>query len=511
MASKPKFPVQQKPVRHEIASAARDIFWPATSGLLRPRDDVLLTRGGGKGLWIYDEIERDPHAFSVLDKRRKSVIARAWELTPGGTGLAERKACDLVERVLRGDFGLKFDRACYELLDALLKGFAVGEVIWDMRDGVMVPLEILPRDQRRFVFTEDAKLRLLTWHSPLMGEELPERKFIVHRFGSNKGDPYGLGLGQKLFWPVYFKRQSIVFWLVVNEKYGTPTVKGTYSTGMPDEEKDKLLDLLGNIGQKGALIVPEGTVVDLLESSRASSINSHEQLCRFMDEQISEAVLGETLTTNIQGGGSRAASQTHNDVREEGADFDADMLCETLNDTLIRWIVEANTPGVTPPTVWRPRPKREEEEARTQQEQIKARQMAVDHVNAMRASGFEPKDAETDIIVQAQGQWTWTGLPNVPAPGTGPEFSQADPLAHPLARDSADDLASQLEQAAAPAMDTLIGEIERLVAESASLGEVAERLVLLYPKLDASDLGRAMANALTVAELTGRAEIMDGS
>lgn len=478
-------------------------------GLLRPRDDVLLARGGGKGLWIYDEIERDPHVFSVLDKRRKSVVARAWELIPGGPGRAERKAMELVERVLKGDFGLKFDRACHELLDALLKGFSVGEVLWDVRDGMMVPVDILPRDQRRFVFTEGG-MRLLTWQQPLMGEALPERKFIVHRFGSNKGDPYGLGLGQKLFWPVYFKRQSIVFWLMLNEKYGSPTVKGTYPAGMLDEEQQKLLETIGNIGQKGALVVPEGTVVDLLESSRASTVNSHEQLCRFMDEQISEAVLGETLTTNIQGGGSRAASQTHNDVREEGADFDADMLCETLNDTLIRWTVEVNFPGVTPPTVWRPRPKREEEEARTRQEQIRARQMAVDFSNSMRAGGFEPKDPQADILEMAEGKWTWSP-PRVGSPPfgstTGAEFAAPDPLP----RDSADDLAAQLERVAAPAMDELIGEIERMVASSATLDEVAERLVRLYPTLNAGALGHAMAAAMTVAELTGRAEMMDGN
>ncbi|MBF0094382.1 MAG: DUF935 family protein [Alphaproteobacteria bacterium] len=492
------------PLRQEIASAHRDIFWPSTMGLLRPRDDVLLARGGGKGLWIYDEIERDPHVFSVLDKRRKSVVARAWEVIPGGPGRAERKATELVERVLKGDFGLKFDRACYELLDALLKGFAVGEVIWDMRDGRMVPVNILPRDQRRFVFTEEDGLRLLTMQNPLLGEKLPERKFIVHRFGSNKGDPYGLGLGQKLFWPVYFKRQSIVFWLMLNEKYGSPTVKGTYPTGMLDEEQQKLLETIGNIGQKGALIVPEGTVVELLESARSSTVNSHELLCRFMDEQISVAVLGETLTTNIQGGGSRAASQTHNDVREEGADFDADMLCETLNDTLIRWIVEANFPGVTPPTVWRPRPRREEEEAITQQEQIKARQMAVDFCTSMRTAGFAPEDVSADIIAQTHGKWTWSGG-GVPAEFSAPPLNQ-----NSVHHDSADELAAQLDQVAAPAMDALIGQIERIVAESASLDEVAERLVRLYPTLDATALGKAMAAALTVAELTGRAEIVDG-
>ena len=63
-------------IKQEIATVTRDILQPIFMGLLANQDDTLLTRGGGKGLKIYDDIERDCHAFAVLQKRKMAVIAR---------------------------------------------------------------------------------------------------------------------------------------------------------------------------------------------------------------------------------------------------------------------------------------------------------------------------------------------------------------------------------------------------------------------------------------------------
>lgn len=58
--------------RSLIANASNDITIPYFSGVLQHADDTLIQQGGGKGLAIYDEIERDTHAFSMLQKRRKA-------------------------------------------------------------------------------------------------------------------------------------------------------------------------------------------------------------------------------------------------------------------------------------------------------------------------------------------------------------------------------------------------------------------------------------------------------
>jgi phage gp29-like protein len=128
---------------------------------------------------------------------------------------------------------------------------------------------------------------------------------------------------------------------------------GEYPNGTSKADQDKLLASLSTIASEAGIIVPQGMVVKLLEAARSGSIDTYEQLARYMDEQISECVLGETLSTNIGSSGSLAAAKTHNEVRLELAKGDSDLLSDTLNETLIRWIVELNLPGANPPKLWR--------------------------------------------------------------------------------------------------------------------------------------------------------------
>lgn len=500
------------PIRREIASARRDITMPLWGGLLRPQDDVLLSRGGTLGLKVYEDIERDPWAFDKLQKRKLAATARPWVVEPGGKRAIDRKAAAWLDGKLKT---WAFDKWWFDLSDAVLKGFAVGEVMWAVdAAGLVVPAALLSRDQRRFVFDEDRRLRLLTWADMVTGEELPERKFIIHQCGGKAGDPYGKGLGHQLFWPVFFKRQGIAFWMVFCEKFGSPTVKGTYPQEMLDEDQQKLLNTLTNIAQESAVIVPEGTVVDLLEAARSGTVNTYDQLCRFMDEQIAVAVVGQTLTSSQGSSGSRALGEVHAEVQAEIIDADCDLLARTLNDTLFLWLTEYNFPGAAPPQVWRPRPTREEDEAKVKQARIDARDKARSFVTAMRNDGWEPEDPQAGLEEQAEGAWTYVGKPAPdPAKPEPPAFADP-PVPAPVTRDAMDDLADQLDAVAAPAMDALIDRLRRLVdqveAEGGTLQDVADRLAALYPQMDAAALGQAMAQAMTVAALQGRLGVLDG-
>lgn len=336
-------------LKQEIASVERDINYAIYGGVLENPDKVLQKRGSGKGLKLYDEIEEDAHAYAVLQKRKLAVIARPWEVKAASEKRIDKKAADVVKAQLEN----KLDQLTLDLLDSTLKGFSVVESMWSDSGSEIFPAEFKARDQRRFVFDSDYKLRLLTPQNMVTGEPVPERKFIRHTFGSKDGNPFGKGLGSKLYFPVWFKRQGISFWLVFCDKFGMPTVVGKYGQNATSADQKKLLDALRAIAQDAGVIIPEGMDIALLEASRSSTSDLYEKLVRYMDEQISEAVLSETLTTNIGAIGSKAASETHNGVRLEITKADADLLSATLNNTLCRWITELNVPGASPPTIWR--------------------------------------------------------------------------------------------------------------------------------------------------------------
>jgi phage gp29-like protein len=282
-------------------------------------------------------------------------VAREWVVNEADESPEADAAAELVRRHISK---LSFDRATKGFLDAVNKGFAVGEVMWavDEDDGSIRPAEIRFRKQQRFTFTigEDGyELRLLTTADPFKGEALPERKFIRFTFDERYENPYGFGLGNSLFWPVFFKRKGITFWLVFCDKYGTPTTIGKYPTSATPDERRILREALEAIANDSGVTVPQGMEVSLLEAAR-SGIDTYEKLVRYMDEQISEVVLGETGTTNQSGtGGSNARDRVGNEVRLETAKSDADALCEVLNNTLVKWIIDLNMPGAPYPKLWR--------------------------------------------------------------------------------------------------------------------------------------------------------------
>ncbi len=476
-----------KDLFQEIATIERDVIRPVYGGLLRPDDDTLMSRGQGKGLRIYDDLERDCHAYAVLQKRKMAVVSREWGIEPATESPADKRAAEIVEGQLRA---LPLDRICLGLLDSVLKGYAVAEVMWEIREGEIAVADIRAREQRRFVFGEGGELRLLTPEDMNLGVPVPDRKFIVQSFGAKDGNPYGLGLGTRLFWPVFFKRQGITFWLTFADKFGNPTAVGKYPVGASPDEQKKLLASLQALAHDVGIIMPEGMMVELLEAQRSGSINTHESLARYMDEQMSEAVLGETLTTNIGKTGSYAASETHNEVREELVKADADLQSDVLNASLVTWITELNVPGARPPRFWRDFEEPEDLKATAERDRL------------VYDMGFEPSE---EYIREKFGEG-WTKKPKTEGwtPAEPPAFAE------PVARDAVDGLAEQTDAVAAPSMDQLIDAVRDLLASATSLEEIPERLLQLYPSLATDDLARTLGQAMVAAELTGRTEADGG-
>ena len=89
------------------------------------------------------------------------------------------------------------------------------------------------------------------------------------------------------------------------------------------------------IGADAAGIIPDGTTIDFITTEKSGSIDLYERFARYCDEQISKAILGQTLTSD-SGGGSYAQSKTHNDVRHDLTIADCKALASTLRRDLIR-------------------------------------------------------------------------------------------------------------------------------------------------------------------------------
>ncbi|MCB6182324.1 DUF935 domain-containing protein [Leeia sp. TBRC 13508] len=458
---------------------------------MRPQDDTLATRGGGKGLKIYDEIERDCHAFSVLQKRKLALIARPIIVEAASPSRLDKKARDLVEAQLNS---IGFDRLCQHLMDAVLKGYAAAEIIWELRGSEVWVSKFKAKDARRFAFGDNEEVRLLTRSNMWPGEEVPPGKFIVHRYGAKDGNPYGLGMGSRLFWPVFFKRQGIQFWLTFADKFGSPTALGKYPQGTPEDQQQELLDALERISHDAGVAIPEGMELTLLEAARSGSINTYESLCRYMDEEMSKAVLGETLSTSVQGG-SYAAARTHNEVRLELVQADADLLTDTLTEQLVSWIVAFNVPGANLPRVYRDCSVPEDLQQR------------ADRDEKLGKVGYRPTLAS---VQQVYGE----GYEEIPKPApAGKTQGLAAPVANDFAEHDATEFADQqlIDLLATPdpaELGKYMAEVMKPVFTAIKAGkdetELLGLLAEVYPKMNGDALEAELGRILFIANLVGR-------
>ncbi len=343
------------PVSAEVASARRDVdIFRGWLGLRENPDRVLRAESRGRGVRVYEDLERDDQVFSALQSRRLAVTGREWEVLPASEHPEDREAARFVRTVLAAT---NFDQACHELLQGLLTGYKLSEIMWESSEGQVWIREFRGRDSHRFRFDWDDRPRLLTAENPIEGEALPERKFQEYRYGASSHNPYGLGLGYRLYWPVWFKKNAVKFWMVFAEKFGSPTAVGKYAPTASDADRDRLLTALDAIQQETGVVIPQDMSIELLEAARSSSVDTYVDLCEFMNRSIVKVILGQTLTTEPSSTGSYALGKVHDQVRLDIVKADADGLCESLNRQVVRWLCDFNFPPASLnrgyPKVWR--------------------------------------------------------------------------------------------------------------------------------------------------------------
>ncbi|MCA3359197.1 MAG: DUF935 family protein [Roseomonas sp.] len=482
-------------LRNEVATFERDITAQYYAFTMATRDDIILTRGGSKGLGIYQDLARDGHAGAVLRKRRNAVVAREWKVEPGGEAPADLLAAELVNAALKR---IRFDRACRGLLTAVLTGISVAEIMWEAaelevngtRRTWIVPGDIRVRNPRRFAFDRDGRLRLLTREARTQGIAVPDRKFIVVRYWAEENeDAYGRGLGHDLFWPVFFKRNGVALWNALIEKHGQPFVYAEYPQGTSDGDVDRLVTMIQGIARGAGVAVPSGTLIKMLEVSKSGTADLHKELVQTMNAEISKIVLGETLTTEMGQNGARAASETHNDVRTELADADADMLSEELNESLLRWIVDLNLPGAAMPSVWRKAP----------EEPDLLADATLDE--KLFAIGYVPSE---DLVRERYGEGYQRIAGGRPSAAPPPAFAEGDdPATIPEA------LAEQLARRGGPAQAAMLAAIRAEVSAAVDFADLETRLLRLSAAMPVGRLVEELTPALIVGHLAGRADARD--
>lgn len=541
MANKPQLldqwgnPVQRAILKQEIAAPTlTGVRSPITGypgdGLTPARLAAILRAADTGDVLRYLELaetieERDLHYLGVLGTRRRSVSQIEITVKPADDSASAEEDASMIRDWLERD---ELRQEIFDILDAIGKGYGFTEIIWDSSMGQWQPERLEQRDQRWFRF-ERHNLSV-----PLMLDEngqedtLPGFKFIYARMQAKSGLPIRSGVARAALWAYLFKKFTERDWAIFTQTYGQPLRVGKYQPGASDEDKDTLFRAVANIAGDCAAIIPESMLIEFVESNNVGSSTDHyERRADWYDKQVSKLVLGQTATTDSVTGGLGSGKE-HREVQEDIEQADCGQLAALLNRQLIRpWIELMRGPQERYPRLIIARPDEEDVAAWTNAAMPWVQQgLRVDTAAVYAKLGLEKPDGAPDFLGGRPADGDGAGANGAqPAqraplnthliPESGSDGSVATEQAQSAGSgadamgDPAALIAARLADEAAPGMGAMLERIEAMFEAAGSLDELREMMLAAYPDLDNRTLVDLMAQALTAADLGGRAMAED--
>lgn len=301
---------------------------------------------------LFEEMEeKDAHLAAILQSRKLAVLSLDYEVLPYAKTPEDEDIARFVGEALYNLSDL--EGALLDLLDAIGKGFALCEVMWEVAGGQARVTELRWIPQKKVTFVQDLKPRLLTPEAPWQGVEPPPWKVIYHRYKARSGHPSRAGVLRVVGWMYLLKNYALKDWAAFNEVFGMPLRLGKYEATATPADKEALIRAIRNLGADAAGVISKATEIEFVEAaSRAGSLNPYQQMADFCNREMSKAVLGQTLTTDTAGAtGTYAAARVHAQVRRDLVEADSQALAATLREQLLRPLVGFNF-GWDKPLPW---------------------------------------------------------------------------------------------------------------------------------------------------------------
>lgn len=290
--------------------------------------DALLT--------LAEEMEeRDPHYASVLQTRKLAVLGLERQLAWATGDEDDPRADEIQEACGKLIDAPEFEDLLAGLLDGIAKPYAVVETLWNTRVRPWRPLCYEWRDPRWFQYDRETarELRLKEAGHP-DGKPLPAYTFSIHSSGRKSGIGARGGLARLVAFSFVCKLYGLKDWLAYAEIFGIPLRLGKYGAEASPEDVDVLKRAVFGLGSDAAAVIPQSMLIEFpTAGGGATGADLFERLVKWIDSQVSKAVLGQTMTTDD--GSSRAQATVHNEVRLDLVKADARGIGATVTRDLL--------------------------------------------------------------------------------------------------------------------------------------------------------------------------------
>ncbi len=282
--------------------------------------------------------ERDLHYRSVLGSRKNAISSLVNLIQPASDDEKDKEiADDVYNTIVRNP---AFDNLVSDLLDAIGKGYSVCEINWELSSSKWYPKSYTWKDPRWFKYDDETGRQLMLLEG---AEAIPLKpyKFIIHEPHLKSGLQLRSGLALPCSFYHLIKSYDVSSWSAFAEVFGYPLRIGKYGRNSSKRDREVLKSAIRNIGRDVGAIIPENMAIEIINAAKnTGNITLYEKLAEWVDKQISKAVVGQTMSSDAEGG--QYKGELHNEIRLEIKESDANQLAATINRDLIIPYVQLN-------------------------------------------------------------------------------------------------------------------------------------------------------------------------
>lgn len=458
-----------------------------------PNPDIIL-RQAGLDHEAYRRIRSDGHVMSKIVDRQAGLLSREWRVRPGGDTAGDRAAAELCTRAVERmaahpEHPLEESLALIQ--DAVFLGHRALEPVWEATPDGWLPACLRDIPNRR-LHHDGKQWRILTRSNPVNGIAPPPFKLLLARHMATTDNPYGEALLSRCYWPYYFKINGLQFWARAGEKHGVPWI---ILEGVEKERQQEAAEALHKAVLDAVVSLPDGARLRV-EGLKGVSPDIHERLIRVCNAEISKILVGQTLSTEIDGQGSRAAAQTHAGLRDEIVEGDRKRVARVM-ERLFGWILEVNgIRAAVPGWAWIEEDKPDRDWVETAKTAIEAMPGQVPLKWAYEKFGIPvPGNLPEDAMV--------------PAPGVAPEMAAfaAESSRFTPDQEAIEGLMDQSIREALPAWQAQRRRLAAMIRDAQSYEELSGRLADILSASDLGGMSDPLQRACLNADLFGQAAI----
>lgn len=281
---------------------------------------------------IYADVAIDLHLSGCIAQREGFVLSRSFKLV-NSQGREDEEALKLLDAVW-------FKQLLQYILSSIWWGHSLielGPCITAANgrmayDGVrLIPRKHVIPEYHRAV-TELGQ----DWHDGIDYHEEPFSQWLIEA-----GQPDALGLYLKAATQTIPKKHALRFWDTFAEIFGMP-MRIAKSASRDKKELDRIEQMLRDAGAAQYILAPDGTDIDVVESTRGDAFNVYDKRIDRANSELSKLVIGQTMT--IEDGSSLSQSETHLKVFQNLVEADRDFLRDIINNQLLPRMVRHGFP-----------------------------------------------------------------------------------------------------------------------------------------------------------------------